>query len=98
MPNDALIEQLLRRIIILERWRDQLVLPEIEYPVLIQVSVANVNTPPTDAQIDALFGTPAVAGAGFIAVITDIIDDPNEYRLVISNGTVWVYEQLTLAA
>ncbi len=34
-------------------------------------STANVSDPPTDAQIDSAFGTPAVVGSNFIGVIDD---------------------------
>jgi len=96
MPNGALVEQLLKRIRDLEQWRDRLILPEIEYPVRAQHRLVNVSNPPTDAELDTAFGTPATVGAGFLAIVTDTgIGGP--YWLVASNGTYWLYEELTLA-
>lgn len=53
-------------------------------------STANVSNPPTDAELDALFGTAAVAGAGFRVIINDNNADTNVYS-VWSDGTSWFY-------
>lgn len=59
-------------------------------------SAANVSNPPTDAELDALFGTPASAGAGFSAVVNDAGADTNVY-LVSSTGSSWFYTAMTQA-
>lgn len=53
-------------------------------------SNANVSDPPSDAELDAAFGTPATVGAGFLAVIDDNGGD-TDVRIVASNGTSWWY-------
>jgi hypothetical protein len=53
-------------------------------------STANVSNPPTDAQLDAAFGTPAQVGAGFMATLDDNGAHANEY-LVWSDGSNWWY-------
>lgn len=53
-----------------------------------QVDTTNVSNPPTDAELDAAFGTPATVGAGFTAYIDDNNADTNFYQ-VVSNGTSW---------
>jgi hypothetical protein len=63
-------------------------------PVL--VSTANVSNPPTDAELDAEFGTPAAVGAGYARVINDAGADANNYW-VVSNGISWWYVALTKA-
>lgn len=62
----------------------------------VKVSTANVTNPPTDAELDAAFGTPATVGTGFIALVNDNNADANDY-LVLSNGTSWWYVALTKA-
>lgn len=62
----------------------------------VPFSSADVSTPPTDAELDAIFGTPAQVGAGFAALLDDGGGDTNVYR-VYSNGTSWFYSTLTKA-
>lgn len=57
--------------------------------VVTQHSTADVSNPPTDAELDSVFGTPAAVGAGFLAGIDDNGADTNFY-LVYSTGTSWV--------
>jgi hypothetical protein len=59
-------------------------------------SSADVTNPPTDAELDTAFGTPATVGAGFAAVLDDNNADTNVY-FVTSNGTSWWYVALTKA-
>lgn len=62
----------------------------------LNVSVADVTNPPTDAELDSAFGTPATVGAGYAAILNDANGDANNY-LVVSNGTSWWYVALTKA-
>jgi len=59
-------------------------------------STADVSNPPTDAELDAEFGTPATVGAGFIATIDDNGADANFY-MVWSTGASWVIHTGTKA-
>lgn len=47
-------------------------------------------SPPTDAELDSAFGTPATVGEGFLAMIDDIASG-NSCWLVWSDGTNWWY-------
>jgi hypothetical protein len=62
----------------------------------LQVSTADVSNPPTDAELDSVFGTPATTGAGFTRLLDDNNSDTNLY-LVTSSGTSWWYTALTKA-
>lgn len=62
----------------------------------MRLDTTNTSNPPTDAQLDAAFGTPAVVGAGFIAILDDNGAHANEY-LVWSDGTSWFYATGTKA-
>lgn len=54
------------------------------------IETATISDPPTDAELDALFGeTPAEVGAGWHKFIRDIIYEHN--YIVWSNGTLWFY-------
>ena len=79
-----MIEDLVRRIAELERRLDTLDRPEQG----VYLSDANVSNPPTDAEIDAIWVSPAAfSGVGFI-------DDNNAHIngwLVISDGNRWWY-------
>lgn len=59
-------------------------------------SAANVTNPPTDAELDTAFGTPATVGAGFTGVLNDAGAGANVW-LVASDGTNWWYVALTQA-
>ena len=62
----------------------------------LSVSTADVSNPPADAELDAIFGTPAVAGVGFVRLLDDGGADSNVY-LVVSSGTSWWHAALTKA-
>jgi len=53
-------------------------------------STSNITTPPTDTEIDGIFGTPATVGAGFMGMIDDN-GDGSDFYLVRSDGTNWWY-------
>lgn len=57
-----------------------------------KVSVANVSNPPTDAELDSAFGTPATVGSGFHAIVDDN-DGGTLVYLVYTTGTndEWFY-------
>lgn len=57
---------------------------------MLERSTANVSSPPTDAELDAAFGTPAQVGDGFVALVDDNDADTTVY-LVASNGTSWFF-------
>lgn len=63
---------------------------------LVTVSVDDVANPPTDAQLDSAFGTPAAVGSGFVGLVDDNDADANVW-LVASNATSWWYVALTKA-
>jgi hypothetical protein len=52
------------------------------------VHTDDVSNPPTDAELDAIFGTPATVGAGYRALIDDNGGGANFYE-VVSDGTNW---------
>lgn len=60
------------------------------------VSTDNVSSPPTDAQLDSAFGTPATVGEGFIGLIDDNNAETDVW-LCVAIGSSWFYEQLTKA-
>ena len=62
----------------------------------IRFSVADVSTPPTDAELDTAFGTPASLGRGFIAFVDDAAAETNVY-LVGTTATAWWHVALTKA-
>ena len=64
--------------------------------IQIKTSTANVSNPPTDAELDAEFGTPADVGAGYLALLDDNGGGANVY-LVASDGTHWWHVALTKA-
>lgn len=59
-------------------------------------SETDVSNPPTDAELDSAFGTPATVGAGFEAIVNDGGGNANVYR-VVSTGSSWFYSTLTQA-
>lgn len=59
-------------------------------------STANVTNPPTDAELDSAFGTPATVGAGFTATLDDAGGGTAMYS-VASDGTNWWYTLMTKA-
>ena len=56
----------------------------------------DVSNPPTDAELDTIFGTPATVGEGFEAIINDNGAGNNLYR-VLSDGTAWWWSEYTKA-
>lgn len=60
------------------------------------LSHGNVSNPPTDAELDTLFGTPRQAGSGFEIILDDNGDGANVYK-VWSDGSNWWYDTLTKA-
>lgn len=62
----------------------------------ITPSVGNVSNPPTDAELDSLFGTPAVVGVGYFNFIDDNDADTAVY-MVYSTGTSWWITTMTKA-
>lgn len=77
-------------------YRSVLVADEGEGYARLNVSKGNVSNPPTDAELDALYGTPADVGAGWHTIIDDAGGDANVY-FVVSNGTSWWYFTATKA-
>lgn len=55
------------------------------------------STPPTDAELDAEFGTPSEVGSCFEAIIDVGGAGTNVYR-VISDGVNWLYNSLSVAS
>lgn len=58
-------------------------------------NTSNVTNPPTDAEIDAIFGTAAAAGDGFTARIKD--SNSNNFYTVVAVGSAWYTFAATLA-
>jgi hypothetical protein len=58
--------------------------------VKLRVATDNVTNPPTDAELDSAFGTPAEVGAGFVALLDDNGAGSDVY-LVASDGGAWWY-------
>lgn len=56
----------------------------------LQLKENNISNPPTDAELDAIYGTPATVGKGFTSVINDNAASANFY-LIISDGSSWWY-------
>jgi len=52
-------------------------------------SVANISDPPTDAELDAIFGTPAAVGDGFLGLIDDSGAGTHGVSVVALNGAWW---------
>lgn len=65
--------------------------------IKISVSEANTSNPPTDAELDAEFGTPAAVGVGFVALLNDA-GAGNNFYIVASDGTNWWQAAMTKAA
>jgi len=59
-------------------------------------SEANVTSPPSDAELDAAFGTPAAVGEGFIGLLDDNNAGTAGY-MVFSLGGFWWYAAATKA-
>lgn len=59
-------------------------------------STANVSDPPSEAELNTEFGSPAIVGAGFTAIVNDAGGESTEW-LVWSDGTYWWYVEGTKA-
>ena len=55
------------------------------------VRTDDISNPPTDAELDALFGTPATAGAGFTVYIDDNGGGSNFYHIVSDGANWWIF-------
>jgi hypothetical protein len=91
--TDRLTGEIVRKVARLERYLER---NDANDRYTIRTSVLNVSNPPTDAELDAEFGTPATVGNGFLVFIDDAGGDAAEW-LVFSNGTSWWYVALTKA-
>lgn len=63
---------------------------------VLEVSTANISTPPTAAELDTAFGTPATVGTGFHAAVNDNAAGTAVY-LVMSDGSNWWHVAMTKA-
>jgi len=61
-----------------------------------KVATDNVSDPPTDAELDSAFGTPATVGAGFVGVLDDN-DDATDVYICYTDGSAWFYVKGTKA-
>lgn len=59
-------------------------------------STAVVSTPPTDAELEAAFGTAAAVGPGFTGLV-DNAGAGTDVWVVASDGASWWYVALTVA-
>ena len=64
--------------------------------IIQKVNTNNVSNPPTDAELDAIWTSPATVGAGFTAYIDDNNAHNNVYQ-IMSDGTAWHYFTATKA-
>lgn len=64
--------------------------------ISIGYATDDVTNPPTDAELDTAFGTPATVGAAFIGILNDAGGGTNLY-MVASDGTNWWYSAMTKA-
>jgi len=62
----------------------------------IAMDMGDVSSPPTDAELDAIFGDPDEVGAGFTALVNDGGAGTAEY-VVWSDGQNWWYAAGTKA-
>lgn len=64
----------------------------------VQQSVSNVSDPPTDAELDSIFGTPASLGRGFIGLIDDnSAEVSGDIWLCVTTDNSWFYLSMTKA-
>lgn len=64
--------------------------------IKLKVYTDAVSNPPTDAELDLIFGTPITVGAGFSAIIDDGGTGTNVYQIT-TNGTNWYYTLMAKA-
>jgi len=65
-------------------------------PIIPRVAAQDVSDPPTDAELDAIFGDPSVLGEGYTGYINDDAGGVNNYIVWVSDGK-WVYQKGTVA-
>jgi hypothetical protein len=63
--------------------------------VRVGYAIANVSSPPTDAEVDAIWGAPATVGDAFLGIINDN-DADTDIWIVTAAGAVWAATQLTV--
>jgi len=68
----------------------------IDQPARTLVSTANVSNPPTDAELDSAFDTPANLPTGFIGLVDDNGAGTN-FWVVVADGSAWWYVAMTKA-
>ena len=69
---------------------------EVKGDIILNIHTDDVSNPPTDAELDAIFGTPAAVGAGYCAYIDDNGSGVSVYR-VVSTGSVWAVYTAVIA-
>jgi hypothetical protein len=62
----------------------------------LQLATPDVSSPPTDAELDAVFGTPAEVGPGFLRLIDDNAAGSALY-IIASDGANWWHFTATKA-
>ena len=60
-----------------------------------KVTTSNVQSPPTDAELDTIFGTPASNGDGWTAYLKD--SNSNSFYQIVAVGTQWYIFTANLA-
>lgn len=55
------------------------------------VDTSNVSNPPTDAELDSMYGSPALAGTGFTIYIDDAGTGTNFYTIVSDGSNWWIF-------
>lgn len=63
--------------------------------IRVGYSFANVSDPPTDAEVDAIWGSPTAVGNAFLGIINDN-DDDTDIWLVAAAGSAWAATKLTV--
>jgi hypothetical protein len=64
--------------------------------ITLPLKTNNVSSPPTDAELDGIFGSPANLPTGFVALVNDNGAGSAEY-LVWADSTNWFYAAGTKA-
>ncbi len=80
----------------IDELRDLVCVGMPELPIAKEQSISNVSNPPTDAQLDSIFGTPAILGRGFIGTIDDNSSDTDVW-IVWTTDASWFYVKGTKA-
>jgi hypothetical protein len=69
----------------------------IFYALTLDVTESEVSDPPTDAELDALFGQPSAVGRGWFKFLSDTTSGSDKFYLITSDGTGWRFRALSLA-